>query len=271
MKFLLSKYYTMPGWLKEPIGRFWYSYLGKKDIDTAMTFMNYGYHSTDGNSTGLQLLAPDESERFAFQLYNHVVSGYDLAGKQLLEVGCGRGGGASYIMRYLKPEKFIGLDLAPKLIDFCNNQHQYQGLSFVQGNAMDLPFPDRTFDAVINIESSHNYGDTDLFFTEVSRVLINDGRFLFTDFRKQEELSKLDQQLNNAGFNTLSKTNISQNVVSALTHDHDRRLELIRQTLPGWAVKTAKNFVALQGSPRYTALANESFQYWSYNLIKRGG
>ncbi len=233
--------------------------------------MNYGYHPTDGQSTGLHLLSSDESERYGYQLYDHVVSEYDLTAKRLLEVGCGRGGGASFITRYLKPEKYIGLDLAPKLIDYCNRQHNCPDASFIQGNAIELPFPDRSFDALINIESSHNYSDKERFFAEVHRVLKKKGRFLFSDFRKMEELPKLNQQLKAAGFVTLSKTNITQNVVSALNHDHDRRLNLIKQTLPYWAIETAKSFAALPGSRRYKALENESFQYWSYNLARGDG
>jgi hypothetical protein len=43
----------------------------------------------------------------------------DLNGKKVLEVGCGHGGGASYIKRYLGPASYPGLDLNPTGVGFC--------------------------------------------------------------------------------------------------------------------------------------------------------
>ena len=53
--------------------------------------MNYGY-LPDDRSTSLQLDPTDESDRLCIQLYEAVVSGVDLHGKEVLEVGSGRGG-----------------------------------------------------------------------------------------------------------------------------------------------------------------------------------
>ena len=45
------------------------------------------------------------------------------------------------------------------------------GVDFVHGDAEKLPFPDRSFDAVINIESSASYPHFSRFLAEVARVL----------------------------------------------------------------------------------------------------
>ncbi|SIG06667.1 Probable methyltransferase [Mycobacteroides abscessus subsp. abscessus] len=89
----------------------------------------------------------------------------------MLEVGCGHGGGASYLVRALQPASYTGMDLNPDGISFCRRRHDLPGLEFVQGDAEDLPFPDESFDAVINVESSHLYPHFPVFLTEVARVL----------------------------------------------------------------------------------------------------
>jgi ubiquinone/menaquinone biosynthesis C-methylase UbiE len=41
----------------------------------------------------------------------------------------------------------------------------------VHGDAENLPFPQVSFDAVINVESAHCYGSIERFLAEVHRVL----------------------------------------------------------------------------------------------------
>ena len=115
---------------------------------------------------GVELEAADEPDRGCIQLYHATASQVDLTGKKVLEVGCGHGGGASYIKRYLGPASYTGLDLNPSGIAFCKKRHILPGLDFVQGDAQDLPFPDESFDAVVNVESANYYPDQASFFAK---------------------------------------------------------------------------------------------------------
>ena len=54
------------------------------------------------------------------------------------------------------------------------------------GNAIDLPFSDSSFDAVISIEASHRYPSFETFLREVRRVLRPGGHFMFADMRWDE-------------------------------------------------------------------------------------
>ncbi|QDU31359.1 Phthiotriol/phenolphthiotriol dimycocerosates methyltransferase [Anatilimnocola aggregata] len=56
-----------------------------------------------------------------------------------------------------------------------------EGLSFVVGDAENLPFEDDTFDAVVNVESSHCYRSDPAFLAQVRRVLRTGGHVLFAD------------------------------------------------------------------------------------------
>src|SRR5690349_1400475 len=78
------------------IVRRWYQYLSHLDREAVMIFMNYGYAALDDRPAFLTLRAEDLLNRFCIQLYHHVASAVDLTGRDVLEVGCGRGGGAAY-------------------------------------------------------------------------------------------------------------------------------------------------------------------------------
>ncbi len=156
--------------------------LGTRQVGDEVVFFNFGYE--EDPPMALPLAATDEPNRYCIQLYHVTASQVDLAGKKVLEISCGAGGGASYIMRNLGPASYTGLDLNPASIDKCRDRHQLPGLDFVQGDAENLPFPDQSFDAVINVEASHQYPHFRRFLTEVARVLGPGGHFLYTDSRR---------------------------------------------------------------------------------------
>jgi len=116
-------------------------------------FFNYGYE--EDPPMALPLAASDEPHRFFIQLYHRTATQVDLKGKKVLEVSCGHGGGASYLVRTLGPASYTGLDLNSGGVESCRKRHQLPGLDFVQGNAEKLLFADESFDAVINVEASH--------------------------------------------------------------------------------------------------------------------
>src|SRR3982750_4113156 len=65
---------------------------GTADRDTA--FLNYGYAELTDQGDGASSRGGD---RFGSQLYERVTGGMDLRGKDVLEIGCGRGGGSAYL------------------------------------------------------------------------------------------------------------------------------------------------------------------------------
>ena len=72
-------------------------------------FMNYGF-DYDNKSNEPPLGDEDEEYRYCIQLYHHTVEKLAVQDKTVLEVGSGRGGGTSYIARYLSPKKITGID-----------------------------------------------------------------------------------------------------------------------------------------------------------------
>jgi len=197
---------------------------------TDWRFMNYGY-APEGEKPMVAFEAADETERYSAQLYHFVAAQADLLGKTVLDVGSGRGGGASHVHRYLKPAKTVGMDLAEHAVAFCNRVYKdIMGLSYCVGDAMAMPFEAASFDAVLNVESSHCYPDKQAFFAEVLRVLRPGGAFLYTDFTPAGE--RPDPGLTGAGFEVLAQTNITHGVTRALELDNNRREDQIHKRVP---------------------------------------
>jgi len=73
----------------------------------------------------------DERNRYFIQLYHYVATGATFKGQNVLEVGSGRGGGASYIRRYLRPKTMTGVDFSERAVSFCRERHKIGGLDLV--------------------------------------------------------------------------------------------------------------------------------------------
>jgi ubiquinone/menaquinone biosynthesis C-methylase UbiE len=233
----------------------------------AWTFMNYGYEPLE-HSDRPELAILDEPDRYFIQLYHYVATAVNLKGLDVLEVGSGRGGGASYIKRYLEPKSLIGIDFSQSSIGFCQARHNVDDLTFLTGDAEFLPFADSSFDAVVNIESSHCYGSIVQFVTQVQRVLRPGGHFLFADFRDRAESELLQAQLAHSGMEVVRKVDITSNVLSALDTYNDAKLALIQHQIHWWMRNIFQNFAAVKGSSIYESFQEQRLVYHHY-LLRR--
>src|SRR3954470_23070603 len=170
--------------LRRAMWRTFFDFIAARSGDIGWwTLMNYGFAEPNSRNDAFELQPSDEAERYPIALYHHVATLAPVAGRDVLEVGSGRGGGASYVARYLKPRRMVGIDLSGKAVAFSNKRHGVANLHFQQGDAEQLPFDDESFDSVINVESSFCYPSIDRFFAEVRRVLRPGGHLHYTDLR----------------------------------------------------------------------------------------
>jgi ubiquinone/menaquinone biosynthesis C-methylase UbiE len=221
---LLNRLLFTPSWTF--LAKYYYPLATRYFSSDDLVFINFGYE--EDPPMALPLEASDEPDRYFIQLYHRTATQADLKGKNVLEVSCGHGGGASYLVRTLGPASYTGLDLNPAGIDFCRKRHNLPGLDFVQGNAENLPFADQSFDAVINIEASINYPSLPRFLAEVARVLRPGGHFLYADCFRRDRIAKWEQDLGGAPMRLVSERVISEQVAHGLEKNMPRMRELNR-------------------------------------------
>lgn len=242
--------------------KYLYPYVTRRFGADDVVVLNYGYE--EDPPMNLPLDPSDERSRYCINLYHRTATQVDLNGKRVLEVGCGHGGGASYLARTLHPSSYTGLDLNPAGIEFCQERHKVPGLEFVQGDAENLPFPDESFDAVINVESSHCYPQFSRFLAEVARVLRPGGHFLYTDCRVARTVPEWEAALAEAPMRMISRTDIEPEVERGMERTLPQSLDVISRRVPAFM----RGFAKAQASWGPHTLRNGGLSYRLYCFVK---
>ena len=257
-----------PG-LRIGIWKRFYNTLARRLPQTDWTFMNYGF--LDPEAPLPEVDPSEETHRTCIQLYVDTLSGESIEGKDVLEVGSGRGGGSAWLAKNLHPESMIGIDLAAEAVAFCQRTHCVAGannLQYKQGSADQLPLDDASIDMVINVESCHHYPSMEKFLAEVYRVLRPGGTLGLTDYRRAGELHDLDAAIKATAFVVEQRRDITAEVVHALDHDHEHKETLIRERVPGRYRKIIRTFAGNKGTAIYNDFSSRALVYVTWLLRK---
>ncbi len=245
----------------------WYPSLTRRHSADDLLFLNLGYE--EDPPMALPLVASDEPNLFYIQLYHRTATQADINGAQVLEVSCGHGGGASYLVRTLRPASYTGLDFNPAGVAFCRERHNLPGLDFAQGDAENLPFVDQSFDAVINVEASHCYPRFPRFLAEVARVLRPGGHFLYADFRSRHLIAEWESAIAEAPMGLRSCRTISAEVLRGIEKNtHHWSLDLVGRHPSPFVRRFGRAFSVGRGSLVYRDLQRGELSYVMCRLTK---
>jgi 27-O-demethylrifamycin SV methyltransferase len=106
-------------------------------------------------------------------------------GDRLLDIGCGVGEPAIRLASAHEID-VVGVSISQRQVQRANERAAAAGLadrlSFQHGDAMDLPFPDESFDLVWALESLHHMPDRWHVISQAARILRPGGRMAIGDF-----------------------------------------------------------------------------------------
>jgi protein-L-isoaspartate(D-aspartate) O-methyltransferase len=107
-------------------------------------------------------------------------------GHRILDVGCGKGFLLHEFTQAVPGVEVVGLDVSRYALDHAKEEVRP---FLTEGNATSLPFPDRSFDFVVSINTLHNLQlpELDLALREIERVSRGPKYILMDGYRTEQE------------------------------------------------------------------------------------
>jgi ubiquinone/menaquinone biosynthesis C-methylase UbiE len=228
-------------------------------------FCTFGYVA-DGSAEYSQVATPRRLlNRNTIKLVLEVIGDCDLMDREVLDVGCGRGGTVSVVATYFHPRRVIGVDLSSSAVGFCRRNYQYANVEFREGDAEELPFDDESFDVVTNVESSHSYPVIERFYRGTFRVLRPGGYFLYTDLFPHDVMVRNTALLRGIGFGVERDRDITRNVLRSCDETATPKLGAYERSNDRIFMG---NFLGTPDSQVYAAMTAGTMTYRIFKLRK---
>jgi O-antigen biosynthesis protein len=120
-------------------------------------------------------IVPEHAERgiVAIHLKRYEFAQPFCVGKEVLDAGCGVGYGTAHLASVAL--RVVGVDVSADAIEHARARYAAPNTEFVQGDALELPFEDESFDVVCSFETIEHVRDAEALVAELRRVLRRGG------------------------------------------------------------------------------------------------
>ncbi len=122
----------------------------------------------------------DRSAEFQRQVADTLLSYLptDLTGLRILDVGCGTGYCCEALLK--RGARVVALDLSPIMLEKAKERCGDHNITYIQGDAEDLPFMDDEFDGVVSSLALQWCQDLSVPLREMRRISHNKSKVIFS-------------------------------------------------------------------------------------------
>ncbi len=111
-------------------------------------------------------------------------------GAKVLDVGCGVGGTSRYLAKKMPNAEVTGITLSPNQVKRATELAEEQNVpnaKFTVMNALEMDFPDNSFDIVWACESGEHMPDKEAYINEMMRVLKPGGKYVMATWCQRDD------------------------------------------------------------------------------------
>lgn len=191
-------------------------------------FFNGGYLPLDPDYIQMPEFEGEDHSAMMYHQAGHTqIAALNPAPKNILDVGCGQGGGMVYLSRLYHDARLTGTERSLSAVSLAKRRTApFIKADIQQGKSNGLAFPDESFDLLISVGAPTYFGLT-LFVNEAARVVEPGGIISLSGGYRQGEHQKIEAELREAaaanGLEFVSYRDITPNTFASLKADIPRR------------------------------------------------
>lgn len=225
-----------------------------------LAFLNYGFVDDPASPGDVDLLAMSR------RLYEVVLLPFPAGASRAVEVGCGRGGGAKFLLDGRPELGYLGLDLSAEHVGLSRSRiSPRRATHFAMADAAFLPVATASADVLFSIEAAQHFERPERFYREAARVVRPGGWFLLAALWAPSNLP--DAFFATCGLRIVERRDITANVVCSLDRTSDLRQQMVETLdLPERFRPLLLSWAGVRGTPSYDNLASGAMRYVSYRL-----
>ncbi|WFB08992.1 methyltransferase domain-containing protein [Streptomyces sp. LX-29] len=153
--------------------------------------LHFGYWPAPHDGSSVEVAAA--------RLADHVIHKLgEVAGRRVLNVGCDSGKPAVRLALATPVDEVVGVTISPVQVDRATARAEREGVAdrvrFQRADAMQLPFPDDSFDAVWVVECLFHLHSPAQALGEIARVLRPGGRLAVMDIVLREPIAAQERE-----------------------------------------------------------------------------
>ncbi len=186
----------------------------------------YSSKSTEGAKRELK-------KRNMWKIYTSALDGIlkdDIKLSSVIDVGCGMGNFTLELAQHEQFKKIVGIDLLKETFGIAReNENTFGNVSFLQGNLLNLPFIDRSFDLTVCLNTLHHIHKED-FCKAIHELARITNKYLMLEIRNKNYI--LDLWFNKIVlpklYRDLPQYSYSLSELNYLMKKHGFQLKIIR-------------------------------------------
>lgn len=213
-----------------------------------------------------------EEERLGYQLYHRMVRARPITGLDVVEFGCGTGGGARFLVSTMAPRSYLATDASHLLVRAARRRGDPAALRFGVARAERVRLPANAFDVGLSVESISPLPDKAAFLAAAAHALRPGGTLFVTDFfyarpTSAQAASGFRAHIAASPLKLVREEDWTGNAVRAMELDSPRRLAAIAR-LPRFLRRAAVAFAGTTESPLYQQMCDGRAQHLHFELHK---